>query len=306
MSAVNAQSYDPALISDPFFQVHITHLPTNKTISFKGWVTTLDDSYTSTWNTETVYGRMDPLATFHNTARKITLGFDVPAGDGPEGADNLAKLNRLVEFLYPVYTSGDRTIQNTLKAGPLIGLKWTNMVGNAATGDRLIGFLDGLTYAPELEQGAFFSTGNSTETTDITTPGETQEGYLTRAVSNSSNRAYVPKLYKISLGFTVIHTHLTGWYGSRGNYTFGNSDVDAKFPNAHSVVNTFTQVQQSDVGGGDDDAYENVGEIQQSQETEVLEPGIGSRLAKGLGSGLLGPVGSGLAALGSGLFGGDD
>jgi len=273
MSAVTAKAYDPALIGDPFFQIHVTHLPTNLTISFKGWVSEFKDAFSSKWNTETVYGRMDPLATFQNTTRQISIGFDVPAGDGNEASNNLAKLNRLVEFLYPVYSSGPgRTIQNTLKAGPLIGLKWTNMMGNAATGDKLVGYLDGVTYAPDLNQGSFFSTGMSTDVTDVTTPSDNEEGYRTREVATSSDRAFVPKLYRVNLNFTVLHTHLTGWYGSPGNYTFGNNEADGKFPNAHSVVNVFTQTQQSDVGGGDEDAYENVGEIQESQETEVLDP----------------------------------
>ena len=273
MSSPAVKQGDPGLIGDSFFQVHITHLPTARTISFKGWVTDFSDAFTSTWNSETVYGRMDPLVTFQNTGRVISLGFDVPAADGLEAADNLARLNRLAQFLYPVYSSGpDRTMQNTLQGGPLIGLKWTNMIGNASNGERLIGYLGGFTYSPQLEHGAFFQTGASTDVVDTTTTEGKQEGYATRDVSTSSERAYVPKVVSVSLDFTVLHTHLTGWYKGEGGYTFGNSDVDAKFPNAHFVINTETQSQQADVGGGDDDSYENVGEIQKSNETEVLLP----------------------------------
>jgi len=277
MSAINANPSDPALIADPFFQVHITHLPTNNTISFKGWVTEFSDAFTSTWNSETVYGRMDPLVTFQNTGRAISLGFDLPAADGNEAAANLARLNRLAQFLYPMYSEGpDRTIQNTLQGGPLIGLKWTNMIGNAQNGERLIGYLGGFTYQPDLNAGSFFSTGTSTDVVDTTTNDDRQEGYETRDVSTSSERVLIPKLVSVSLNFTVLHTQLTGWYkggGGAGGYTFGNSDVDAKFPSAHFVVNSETQSQESDIGGGDDDSYENVGEIQKSKESEVLNKG---------------------------------
>jgi hypothetical protein len=274
MSAPVAKQGDPGLIGDPFFQVHITHLPTNRTISFKGWVTEFSDAFTSAWNSETVYGRMDPLVTFQNTGRAITLGFDVPSADGAEAADNLARLNRLAQFLYPVYTSGpDRTMQNTLQGGPLIGLQWTNMISNAQNGERLIGYLGGFTYAPQLEHGAFFSTGTSTAATDTTTNEGREEGYQTRDVATSSERAYIPKVVSVSLNFTVLHTHLTGWYksGGAGSYTFGSSDVDSKFPNAHFVINSETQAQEADVGGGDDDSYENVGEIQKSKEANILD-----------------------------------
>ena len=273
MSGLQVKTVDPALMGDEFFQVHITHLPTDRTISFKGWVQEFSDDFRSTWNEETAYGRMDPLVTFQNTQRSISLTFDVPAADGAEAADNLARLNRLAQFLYPVYTSGpERTMQNTLQGGPLIGLRWTNMIGNAQNGERLIGYLDGFSYSPQLEQGAFFSTGTRTDVVDTTTQQDRAEGFATRDVTTAGNRAYVPKVVSVSLGFKVLHTHLNGWYKNAGEsrYTFGNSDVDAKFPNAHFVINSETQAQRADVGGGDDDSYENVGEIQKSKETEVL------------------------------------
>ncbi len=280
MSTLQISSVDPAHMGDEFFQIHITHLPTNRTISFKGWVTDFSDQLQSTWNEETAYGRMDPLATFQNTQRSISLGFDVPSADSGEAADNLARINRLMQFLYPVYSSGpERTMQNTLQGGPLLGLRWTNLISNAQNGEQLIGYLSDLTYAPQLEHGAFFATGTSTKTTNTTTPEENKEGYQSRDVATSANRTYVPKVVSLNLNFKVLHTHLTGWYKSQGDtgYTFGNSDVDAKFPNASYVLNTETQAQQADVGGGDDDSYENVGEIQKSNENAVLDAGALSR-----------------------------
>lgn len=217
---MDAKSYDPGAINTPFFKLFITHLPTDTTISFNGWVTQFSDDFISNWNTETVYGRMDPLATFQNTQRQISMTFDVVSGDLDQAKTNLKNVNRLIEFLYPVYESGERGVQNTLKASPLIGMRWTNLIASALDGNRLVGFLGGVTYAPDLEPGGFIDVID-------------QAGL------------YIPKTLSISLNYTVLHTHLVGWYegnqlsegadaslGENNTYVFGTDHVNHQFPNA--------------------------------------------------------------------------
>ena len=53
-------------------------LVSNTRVDFKAFVTQFEDQYTSEWNEETVFGRMDPIATFKRTGRKINLGWDIP------------------------------------------------------------------------------------------------------------------------------------------------------------------------------------------------------------------------------------
>ena len=67
----------PALRTSDYFTIKITHLPTSEMVKFEGWVTEFQDNFSQTWNSETVYGRMDPLVTYQNTQRRISLGFDV-------------------------------------------------------------------------------------------------------------------------------------------------------------------------------------------------------------------------------------
>ena len=67
----------PSLRTDPFFTIHIMHLPTSENVSFEGWVTQFSDSFNSNWSSTPVYGRQDPLPAFESTQRTITLGFDV-------------------------------------------------------------------------------------------------------------------------------------------------------------------------------------------------------------------------------------
>jgi hypothetical protein len=173
-------------------------MPSQAVVKFSGYVTEFADQYSSNWNTETVYGRMDPLATFQNTQRQISLSFDVPSGDFEQAEYNLRNIDRLTQFLYPVYNQDSRAQQNTLKAGPLIGLRFSNLISNAGDGDDLLGYLDGLNYAPDMSQGGFFKPGSAGP--DGRASGGATAGGL-----------FVPKVVSISLNYTVLHKHLTGW-----------------------------------------------------------------------------------------------
>ena len=100
----------PSLRTNAFFQIEINHLPTsegktNGPVLFEGWVNDFSDQFVSNWGSETVYGRMDPLVTYQNTTREINLGFDVVSDDAAQAQTNLAKVNRLIQFQYPVYDS---------------------------------------------------------------------------------------------------------------------------------------------------------------------------------------------------------
>jgi hypothetical protein len=48
-------------------------------VEFKGFITEMSDNFQSSWDTEEVYGRMDPIGTFKSTKRTISLGWTVPA-----------------------------------------------------------------------------------------------------------------------------------------------------------------------------------------------------------------------------------
>jgi len=248
----------PTLITNEFFKIKIIHLPTSpqgkpNSVAFNGWVTEFSDNFSSNWNEEQVYGRMDPLATFQNTQRTISLGFDVVSDSYSAGVKNLAKISKLVEFQYPVYNkSSDRSVQNTLKAGPLLGLEWTNLINDSSNGGRLVGYMRGLNYNPDMSQGGFLFYQEDADTNIITIesdpPNQTAAasgGPVNRTVNQTTqvtqSRAYVPKKVSLSLNFTVLHTHLTGWYkDGDNNFVFGNTTANGKFPNSNYVVTTTT------------------------------------------------------------------
>jgi hypothetical protein len=198
------------------------HLPSGEEVYFKALVTQFEDQYSSEWNTETVFGRMDPIRGFRGTQRIISLGWDVVAADVEEAKYNMAQCSNLLSMLYPSYDGGttQQTLPNakaqvdqstqqkilssnakqpfkdtnnaaTIRSAPLFKLKFTNLIqdasfdqdegNNVATG--LIGTIDGLTYAPDLEQGFF----------------DEKPGIL------------YPQTIKLAFGFYVAHDHPLGW-----------------------------------------------------------------------------------------------
>ena len=55
------------------------HVPTGRSVYFKAFIEAFNETYTSNWNSEEVYGRPDPIYLFKNTTRNITLAFKIPA-----------------------------------------------------------------------------------------------------------------------------------------------------------------------------------------------------------------------------------
>ena len=55
------------------------HVPSESDVFFKSFITTFAESYNCDWNPDTVFGRTDPIYTFKNTTRSITLGWKIPA-----------------------------------------------------------------------------------------------------------------------------------------------------------------------------------------------------------------------------------
>ena len=68
----------------------------NPTIKFPAFLTDFSDSYKSQFSSEPVYGKMDPIATFKNTSRSITLNFDIPSVSAADAKENLSKISYLI------------------------------------------------------------------------------------------------------------------------------------------------------------------------------------------------------------------
>ena len=212
------------------------------TVSFKAFLTDYEDSFTSNWNSEEVYGRMDPIQTFQGTIRNISLALDVVANGEGEALANLLKAERLIKMLYPMYEQGPNNSATVIGASPIIKLKYGNLISSvgaaASAGDLwansdanvkdvgLVGTIDGLSYAPDIEAGFF----------DINDGG-----------------AVLPQTIKISFNFIVLHDHPLGWRPGKQN-----KEWDGFFLSANEASADVAMVDTSGLVVGNEDAPDKV------------------------------------------------
>ena len=150
-------------------------------VSFKAFVTSFSDKYSTNFNSEEVYGRMDPVQMYKNTQRSISIAFDVPSSSMAEAQHNLTKCAELAKIQYPVYRHQHDAM--SIQSPPLFRLKFGNLIQTSiGTGAGLPGVMNGFTYDVDVEAGFYYE-------------GDT----------------YYPKLVKLSIEFTPLHDHALGF-----------------------------------------------------------------------------------------------
>ena len=189
-----------ANLNNKGFQLYIEHVPsstdTSKNfVTFPAFLDGFSDAYNSEWNSEQVFGRMDPIATFRHTRRAISVSWKIPSASPEEAATNLDKVNLLVRFLYPLYE--DREGASTINMGPLLKVKFGNLIQDASTGGPLLGYVNGITVDPILEDGMHALAAN----------GPLKTGGV----------EYLPKTIRLNFEMAVLHEHSLGWRKGTGD-----------------------------------------------------------------------------------------
>lgn len=196
--------------------ISFMHMPSGKELFFKAFINTFNETYSSDWSGETVYGRADPIYMFKQTQRKIAIAFMVPASSAGEAYENLAKAQQLVQFLYPMYT--DVQSATTIAQSPLVRLKLVNLLQktNSSVGPNTKNATQ--TYASykssnDASQGLLGVITNCTinHNIDNLDMGSIEKG------AQGTIEALLPKGIEIIIDFAPIHEHTVGWIGKDGN-----------------------------------------------------------------------------------------
>ena len=176
---------------------------------------------------ESVYGRADPIVMFKQTTRNISVGFKIPAASESEAFQNLSKVQKLIQFLYPNYTNiGSAT---TIAQSPLTRLRVINLLKKSGGGDYGGRTFDKLSTIGAGEiKGALGVIKNVSITHNL----ETDIGVMEMAPG-----VILPKLIEVNFDFTVIHENHLGWSGSKFsnpsfpyNLDFENSEGSIQNP----------------------------------------------------------------------------
>jgi len=117
--------------------IEFFHLPSSTRVKFKAYITSFNDSYNVEFSETDVYGRMDPIAIYKGTKRKITLGWTVVAESHEEAYENWRNVQTYIKMLYPSYNKhyfgkkGSQYFTTTLSSPPLLKMKFMNIIMNS-------------------------------------------------------------------------------------------------------------------------------------------------------------------------------
>ena len=232
--------------------VSFLHVPSANSVFFKAFITSFNETYTSNWKSETVFGRTDPIHSFVQTGRTINLSLMVPAASESEAFENLGRVQKLIQFLYPNYTNVQQA--QTISQGPLVRLKIMNLLqnvdnvsseGNADFNSKpevfyksykslgadpnfgQLGFVNSLTVNHNIGQrdaGVF-------EKIDVMGVEETiADGSFLNSPQGTGTpvvNTILPKNIEIVISFTPIHEHPLGW-GPNDRFGAVNSSANER------------------------------------------------------------------------------
>lgn len=184
------------------FVVSFQHVPSYRDVFFKAFIMTYNETFSSDWAQESVYGRADPIYMFKQNTRNLTLAIGIPAATESEAYENLIKVQHLVQFLYPTYESSNAA---SITNSPLIRLRIMNIVKTSAFSDggETLGDLRDGENDPSSESGLLGAITNLTINKNLDNPDygviQTAEGKI------------LPKMIEINLSFAAIHESHLGW-----------------------------------------------------------------------------------------------
>ena len=233
--------------------IQLYHIPTNETIVFKAFITNFSDNYTSNWNEEMVYGRMDPIPTFESTVRKIDLDFDVPAFGVEEAIANTDKIDRFIQRLYPVYESiaqsGQKGGTNVLSTAPVWRIKFANLISKTNSGNDsakssgLVSYIQNFNFAPDFEGGVIMN----------------------------GDQIY-PKSFSVTLSLTILHEHLPGFKKGENKFQSKPHQFPYGVGDKTKVAKNTKGVKQNDATPPPGAAPAPVRKIKKNPVNEILKP----------------------------------
>jgi len=201
------------------------YVPTGKVVYFKAFITALNEAFNTSYKTETVFGRVDPLHAFSNIERKISFTFSIPAASGGEAFENLGNVQQLAQFMYPTYENSRRA--NTISESPLIRFKVMNIISSTPSEPSEQSSSD--TFSRYRSYAVALGLLGTLNNISIDHNLASADGVIEKGPN-----VVLPKLITVTCDFTAIHEEDLGWEGG------GHEDM--------SVFNIVRDAATSDPG----------------------------------------------------------
>ncbi len=213
----NASFNAGAAMTDPsdnwsnYYMLDFYHVASKNSVNFMAFLNDYNETYDVNTTPVSVYGRADPIHTYRDTNRSISVSWNILARSEREAIENVNRLATLIKFLYPAYKpiehkndSKDETTEakalnyfssaTTLSKPPLIRLKYANIISNSITAQSpraaqsgLLGFITSLNHSYDIDSGGFDMAGEN------------------------GSPFILPKNISVTITFKPIHEHPIGW-----------------------------------------------------------------------------------------------
>ena len=286
------------------FVLSFQHIASAKTVFFKAFVTEYTETFTPSWTATQVYGRTDDIQSYGGTKRSISLAFDVPAGSQGEAYENLARISKLVQMLYPTYlrdADGRADIQGQ---SPLVRVKMMNMITNERSNqnydelDVALGSLfqaaSGKASTPQEHLQQYRTTPLPSNGVIAAISNFTYRSDLTKiAIFEKAPNTILPQAITVSLGFSVIHEEVLGW-DELGNPLADSFPHKVSLPTSADGKSVGNDMNPRDVSVRMEDERDSQAEMDNARAHNA-------RFMKSLGTGL-GAVGKGIHAYNAALI----
>ena len=205
--------YATALANKYGLYVTIKGIHAKSEASFRAFITSFNESFTTQLKSESLVGHYEPLRKVTGIERVVSLSLSLPTFNLDDAILNLNEVKKMVNLLYPrteQVSTGDMT-QKYVKSGgdPIFRVKFANLIANSK-GD----FGDNLT--------------DSINPENISTLG--QKGYIdnfnyefdtTQGFYVIKNGYTYPKLINLSFNFYPLHEVSPSWT-SRSSFDHKN------------------------------------------------------------------------------------
>lgn len=142
--------------------ITFTSVATGDEVSFPAFITQFSDDYNVGWSGDTQFGRTDPIKHYTSTTRRINASFDILGKDRETAVKNFQNYGRLIQMLYPVFSDpiGKENNARTIKAAPLIRIRYANYIRAIENPTGLLGCIQGFNFSPVFDSGHFLNSAN--------------------------------------------------------------------------------------------------------------------------------------------------
>lgn len=218
-----------------------------ESVFFKAFIVDFNETYTPNFTPNEVFGRTDPIYQYKNTSRNISLSFKIPAASESEAYENLGRVQKLIQMLYPTYKDMNNAL--TLSEAPLVRLKVMNILRNqnamttpnkdTASGKGNLQYFAEYISSAEPERGllgvittctvnSMLNSNDGVFNKLSTVQAEPEDPFTGGAAREASTPAaepntVLPKLIEVSINFAPIHEQTLGYEGQ-------NTKKNALFP----------------------------------------------------------------------------